>query len=174
VPDYLASADVCLCLRWPTGRETSASWLRALAAGRATVVADLAHTDEAAGYDPRTWMLDPAGSGEAAGDAVPRPVCVAIDILDEQHSLTVAMSRLATDAELRSQLGQGARSHWERCHTLACMADDYGRTIARALARPVVRSPGLPAHLEADGTELARRMTSELGVDVDFLRPPPA
>jgi glycosyltransferase involved in cell wall biosynthesis len=174
VPTYLASADVCLCLRWPTGRETSASWLRALAAGRATVVADLAHADEAACYDPRTWTLEPAGSGEAAGDAFPRPVCVAIDILDEKHSLVLAMSRLATDAELRARLGQGARSHWERYHTLACMAADYDRVLTRALVRPVVRRPGLPSHLEADGTELVRRMTSGLGVDVDFLRPPPA
>jgi glycosyltransferase involved in cell wall biosynthesis len=174
VPAYMACADVCLCLRWPTGRETSASWLRALAAGRATVVVDLAHADEAARYDPRTWTLEPAGSGEAAGDAVPRPVCVAIDILDEKHSLALAMSRLATDAELRTRLGQGARSHWERGHTLACMADDYDRVLARALARPAERRPGLPSHLEADGTELVRRMTSALGVDVDFLRPPPA
>jgi glycosyltransferase involved in cell wall biosynthesis len=171
---YLASADVCLCLRWPTGRETSASWLRALAAGRATVVADLAHTDEAACYDPRTWALEPAGSGAAAGDRIPQPVCVAIDILDEKHSLALAMCRLATDAELRGRLGQGARSHWERYHTLARMVDDYDRVLTRALARPVERRPGLPSHLEADGTELARRMTSGLGVNVDFLRPPPA
>ena len=36
----LRSADVCLCLRWPTARETSASWLRCLAAGKPTVVPD--------------------------------------------------------------------------------------------------------------------------------------
>ncbi|MBI3263428.1 MAG: glycosyltransferase family 4 protein, partial [Acidobacteria bacterium] len=38
LPEYLRQADVCLCLRWPTGREASASWLRCLAAGRPTVV----------------------------------------------------------------------------------------------------------------------------------------
>ena len=38
-----AAADICACLRWPTNRETSASWLRCLAAGRPTIVTDLAH-----------------------------------------------------------------------------------------------------------------------------------
>src|SRR5262249_36444220 len=37
VADWLAAADACLCLRWPTALETSASWLRCLAARRATV-----------------------------------------------------------------------------------------------------------------------------------------
>ena len=39
--DYLAASDVCLCMRWPTSRETSASWLRCLAAGRPTISTDL-------------------------------------------------------------------------------------------------------------------------------------
>ena len=43
VAGHLAAADVCLCLRWPTAGETSASWLRALAAGRPTVITALAH-----------------------------------------------------------------------------------------------------------------------------------
>src|SRR5581483_2954335 len=41
---YLAASDVCLCLRWPTALETSAWWLRCMAAARATIVSDLAHT----------------------------------------------------------------------------------------------------------------------------------
>src|SRR5258708_3344957 len=43
VASHLAAADACLCLRWPTTGESSASWLRCLAAGRATVLTDLAH-----------------------------------------------------------------------------------------------------------------------------------
>jgi glycosyltransferase involved in cell wall biosynthesis len=174
LPTYLAIADVCLCLRWPTGRETSASWLRALAAGRATVVTNLAHSDEMAYYDPRTWTVERAGSGEAASEAVARPVCVGVDILDERHSLVLAMSRLSADPALRARLGHAAREHWEEYHTLACMVDDYDRVLSRALGRPVVRRPGLPPHLESDGTELLREMTSGLGVDVDILRPPSA
>ena len=60
VPDgdlaaYLLAADVCLCLRWPTSRETSAMWVRAIAAGRPTVITDLAHTADIPSLDPRTW-----------------------------------------------------------------------------------------------------------------------
>ena len=39
-----------------------------------------------------------------------QPVAVAIDILDEDHSLRLAMKRLAEDAELRQALGSAAQS----------------------------------------------------------------
>jgi glycosyltransferase involved in cell wall biosynthesis len=174
VPDdevsaHLATADVCLCLRWPSGRETSASWLRALATGRATVVINLAHSDEVAYYDPRTWTVEPAGSGDASNDLVPQPVCVGVDILDERHSLALAMSRLATDRRLRTRLGLAARMHWEQSHTLACMGEDYERVLRRALGRPAVPPRDLPAHLQSDGTALARRLLDEMGASVDFL-----
>jgi glycosyltransferase involved in cell wall biosynthesis len=178
VPDdeiaaHLSAADVCLCLRWPTGRETSASWLRALAAGRPTVVTNLAHADEMAHLDPRTWTVERAGSGAAAQDRTPTPVCVGIDILDERHSLALALMCLATDPALRTRLGRAAREHWERYHTLACMAQDYNRVLDRAMARPVVPARGLPAHLRADGTDLARRLLAGMHTGVDFLRRPP-
>ena len=152
VPDaevaaHLAAADVCLCLRWPTGRETSASWLRALATGRPTVVTNLAHADEVAYFDPRTWTVERAGSGDARADRVPEPACVGIDILDEGHSLALAMERLATDTRLRRRLGLAARAHWERSHTLACMAEDYARVLGRALVAPgcsSARAAGAP------------------------------
>jgi glycosyltransferase involved in cell wall biosynthesis len=175
VPDdevavHLAAADVCLCMRWPTGRETSASWLRAMATGRPTIITNLAHADEVAYFDPRTWTVERAGSGDTQADAVPQAACVGVDILDEGHSLALAMERLATDKRLRSRLGLAAREHWERSHTLGCMAEDYDRVLGRALVRPAVPPRGLPAHLERDGTELARRLLNETGVGVDFLR----
>src|SRR5439155_21209021 len=55
IGDYLAAADACLCLRWPTAQETSGSWVQCLAAGRATVVTDLAHLADVPAIDPRTW-----------------------------------------------------------------------------------------------------------------------
>ena len=94
---------------------------------------------------------------------------MAIDILDEQHSLGLAMRRLATDAALRAELGREARRFWERRHTLAHMADDYRAVIARTIARPNPDRSALPAHLLDDGTRLARRIVAEVGVDVDFL-----
>src|SRR5262249_24868917 len=55
IADHLAAADVCLCLRWPTAQETSASWLQCLAAARPTVITDLAHLVDVPAIDPRSW-----------------------------------------------------------------------------------------------------------------------
>ena len=57
LPAYLAASDVVLSLRWPSARETSASWLRAIAAGRATVVTDLAQHSDVPMLDPRSWTV---------------------------------------------------------------------------------------------------------------------
>ena len=46
-------------------------------------------------------------------DANFRPVSVAIDLLDEDDSLARAMTRLATDAALREELGRNAREFWQ-------------------------------------------------------------
>jgi glycosyltransferase involved in cell wall biosynthesis len=42
LPAYLGAVDACACLRWPTNHETSASWLRCLAAGQPTMITALA------------------------------------------------------------------------------------------------------------------------------------
>ena len=57
IDDYLAASDVCLCMRWPTSRETSASWLRCLAAGKPTISTDLVHTVDVPTLDPRNWSV---------------------------------------------------------------------------------------------------------------------
>jgi hypothetical protein len=59
-------------------------------------------------------------------------VCVAIDILDEDHSLRLAMRRLATDADLRASLGHGGQEYWQREHSLERMVEDYERAIQTA------------------------------------------
>ena len=160
---YLAAADVCVCLRWPTGRETSASWIQCLSAGCASVVTDLAHTVDIPALDPRSWT---PLRGSASGD----PVCVSIDILDEDHSLHLAVSRLADDLALRSRLGRRAREHWRAHHSMDRMVEDYLRLLTTAAALPdPPMSPELPYHLRTDGTELARALLVEAGVSVDFL-----
>src|SRR5919197_2770463 len=83
IGDYLAAADVCLCLRWPTALETSASWLDCLAARRATIMTDLAH------------LVD-----------VPDSVTLRVDLLDEERSLEHAMRALANDTELRERIAR--------------------------------------------------------------------
>lgn len=166
---WIQAADLCLCLRWPTSRETSASWLRCLAAGKATIVTDLAHTIEVPALDPRHWGLLHA---TARGDALDRPparetaVTVAVDILDEDHSLGLAARRLATDAALRAQLGAAARRWWEARHTLAHMEADYLAAIEAALDAPGVpagRASLPPQLLDAAGGTLSR-VVSEMGI----------
>ena len=178
LPDYLAAADVCLCLRWPSARETSASWLRCLAAGKSTITTDLAHTGDVPTLVTRgAWTPSHLGSAaqqtERSGNGDVEPVSVAIDILDEDFSLELAMRRLVRDAALRRRLGERARRYWERNHTLECMAADYRKVIAIGLrslegagGQPVTADR--PAHLLPDGAEHARQFLREVGVSTDF------
>jgi glycosyltransferase involved in cell wall biosynthesis len=126
----LGAVDVSVNLRWPTARETSGPWLQALAAGRPTIVLDLEQHAQVPALDPQTWSRRP---GATAGE----PVTVAIDIIDEDHSLDLAMTRLAHDPDLRATLGRAAREYWEREHTVSRMADDYERLLRLAQARPL-------------------------------------
>lgn len=169
----MSAADVCLCLRWPSGRETSASWLRCLAAGKPTIVTELAHTANVPALDPRTWTTLFASDGTAEGSpgsVTSPPIAVAVDILDEDHSLGLAMRRLAADARLRTALGREARLHWERAHTLGHMARDYEKAMLEATGRQPPRPERLPSHLAADGTATASEIVRRMGVGLDWSR----
>jgi glycosyltransferase involved in cell wall biosynthesis len=164
----IAAADVSLNLRWPTAREVSGPWLRSLAAGKPTVTIDLEHMAEVPSVDPRTWRTWP----EIAGGSP--PCTVSIDIVDEDHSLRLALRRLATDVSFRTALGQAARRYWLANHALDVSLSDYRRAIARALAEPVPRPP-LPPHLLDNGSRTLAGVMSEFGLpsplrtfEVDF------
>jgi hypothetical protein len=148
-------------LRWPTALETSASWLHCLAAQRATVITDLAHLADVPALDPRTWR---------SADPTHQPMTVAIDLLDEDRSLALAMRQLATDHALRDELARRGHQHWARHHTLELMAEDYRRLIPAAISRPAPIPAGLPAHFTDDYSEAGRRIASRFGADVDILR----
>lgn len=173
LPSWIAAADVCLCLRWPTAGETSASWLRCLAAGRATVITDLVHTVDVPVLDPRSWTLCDRRRDAAAASGRPDPreaVSVAIDILDEDHSLGLALRRLAMDAALRDQLGRRALAWWETHHRLEHMTQDYRTAIADAIAAPVpTPAPDLPAHLLDVGAARLASVIRETGLAADPL-----
>jgi glycosyltransferase involved in cell wall biosynthesis len=154
---HLAASDVSINLRWPTARETSGPWVRALAAGKPTVITDLVHTARVPALDPRTWT-------PRDGNAAAPPVAVAIDILDEDHSMRLAMRRLAADAALRERLGDAARRYWTREHSIDAMTDDYERLIARAVAAPMPQ-PTLPAHLRSDGAERLRALLAPFALE---------
>ena len=158
LPAYLLAADVCACLRWPTNRETSASWLRCLAAGRATLITELAHLGGVPTLDPRGWRLM-----DTARDRR-EPVAVSIDPLDETHSLELALDRLVVDRHLRERLGHAARDWWHAHHQLDAMADAYVEIIASAIATSAP-SPRLPGHLVTDGSGRLRSLARDLEVE---------
>jgi len=207
--ECIAACDVALSLRWPTAREISGPWLRALAAGRATVIMDLEHLAHVPSLDPRTWTVNVgirprrsrfaaeagdsglgtrgaglgirdsgfgkreaggrergAGSGKQEANPesrTPNPVTIAVDVMDEDHSLRLAMRRLASDPELRTRLGAAGRVYWRQEHAAECMIDDYRLALAAAAASPVPR-PALPAHLVNDGDGLLKALLADFGL----------
>lgn len=158
--DSIALVDVSLNMRWPTALEMSGPWVQAIAAGRPTIIADLAHLTDIPTLDPRTWRRP--GPGPQSMDADAEAIAVGVDLLDEEHSLRLAIERLGESAALRERLGAAARRYWEREHTLERMTDDYQRAISRAAAfdAPAVTRP---AHLRPDPLAFARSLAEPFG-----------
>jgi glycosyltransferase involved in cell wall biosynthesis len=169
----LRSADVCLCLRWPTARETSASWLRCLAAGKPTIVPDQLSTVDVPTLDPRHWQLKHDRSDAATVFQPPDPsraVAVSIELADEEAMLRQALRRLVADAPLRQTLGARAREWWIGRHAVARMHRDYLATIAWAASLPAPAFPAdAPPHLHPEPSSLARDLLAPFGVDIDIL-----
>ena len=157
----IAACDIALNLRWPTAREVSGPWLRCLAAGKPTITIDLVHAGDVPSIDPRTWLPNQPES---------RPACtVAIDIVDEDHSLGLAMRRLAADADLRARLGTAGRHYWIQNHSVDVMLDDYRALLDRARSSSSTMSPdSLPAHLLDAGAGTLRDVVNQLGVSMPF------
>lgn len=155
LPACLAAADLVVSLRWPSARETSASWVRAIAAGRPTIVSDLADQADLPALDPRSWTIQHA----RAVEGLLEPVAVSVDLLDEGHSLTLALKRLTSDAALRARLGAAARAHWAAGHTVAHMAARYEAVCAEASLLPDP-APALPDHLRPDPSGFARGLVA--------------
>jgi glycosyltransferase involved in cell wall biosynthesis len=159
LPAYLSAVDVCLNLRWPTGRETSAAWMRCLAAAKPTIVTDLVHETDVPALDLRSMRV--ASTGPAGAE----PVCVHVELIDEIHMLRLALQRLTGDRELRARIGLAARRYWAEHATVALMARDYEAVMARAAATPTPATPAnWPRHLTADGSATARALAREIGV----------
>lgn len=158
--EYLSAADVSVNLRWPTAREMSGPWLRALAARVPTITTDLSHLVEIPSLDPRTWLVSHTSEG-----STPEPVSVAIDILDEDHSLRLAMRRLASDTSLRDRLAHAGFLYWEREHRFERMVDDYERLIVRAIETPAPQAAQLPAHLRQSGETRLHDILNAFGLE---------
>ena len=155
-------ATVAVALEWPPTGAPPIAGLRAMAAGLPVIVFETEAVAAWPALDPQTWQ--PRGY---RSDVV--PVVVSIDPRDEEHSLMLAMRRLSSDAALRARLGDAAR-RWAREHasvrTAALAWDDV---LSDAIVSRPVATAGVPRHLTADGTAVARAILEEMGVTVDFL-----
>jgi glycosyltransferase involved in cell wall biosynthesis len=110
--DYIAAADVCLNLRYPSAGETSASLLRLFSAGKPVLVT-------------RT----------GAYAELPDGVCAKIEADEyEQDLLCAHLEFFAQRPDMRAALGANAREFVAQCHTLAQAAAAYADFL-QAVAR---------------------------------------
>ncbi|HEY6509410.1 MAG TPA: hypothetical protein VIY56_15425 [Vicinamibacterales bacterium] len=158
-----AAADVVVAVRWPLHGAPLVSALSGMAAARPVIVAETSTTAAWPALDPQTWRARDVGRGAV-------PIVVSIDPRDEEHSLVLALRRLVVDATLRTDLGNAAQAWWATHattdHAVASWQAvlDEGRSLT-----PRSRPEGWPRHLDADGSELARRLLAEGGVDLDAI-----
>ncbi len=156
------AADVVVTLRRPAVGAPIAAALRGMSLRKAVVVAETAHTAAWPSLDPQTWQ--PRGFDRSAA-----PVAVSVDPRDEEHSLFLALQRLAGDSALRAALGNAGHAWWREHATAAraAAAWDTVFTEARHLAPPA-RPASWPAHLADDGTSRARAILAEAGLTTDL------
>ena len=155
-------ADVIVATRWPSlGRPLLAA-LTGAAAGKAVVVAETESTAVWHSLDPQTWQPRTIATGSAPPQP---PMAISIDPRDEEHSLVLALTRLASDGSLRSSLGDAARAWWAQHATVAHAVGAWRALLEDAVSMPAPpRPPGWPAHLDADGSGLASQILEEFGV----------
>lgn len=120
--DYVAAADICLNLRYPTAGETSASLLRLLGAARPTLVSAVGSFAE-----------------------LPPHVAAQVDLDDAEAGQLVAYCRrLLDDPPFAAALGAAARRFVADQHTLPRAAASMAAAVAAFLGRPA------PALLRAE------------------------
>jgi len=157
-----AAADVVIATQWPTFGRPLTDALSGFAAGRAVIVAETASTAQWPTLDPQTWQ--PRSISIGTGHAAP-PIAISIDPRDEEHSLMLALVRLANDAALRAALGDAARAWWAQHATVAHAVNRWRAVLleARTLRVPP-RPPGWPAHLDADSGGTMRAVLDQFGI----------
>jgi hypothetical protein len=163
-PQNVLDADVVVATRWPSlGRPLRAA-LMAAAAGRSVVIAETESTAAWPALDPQTWQPRALATGVTAPAA---PIAISIDPRDEEHSLVLALTRMAGDSALRASLGAAAREWWARQATVAHAVAAWQALLEEARTLPAPgRPPGWPAHLDEDASGLANSILEDFGVSL--------
>ena len=162
VSGELNAADVVVAMQWPTFGRPLTDALAGLAAGRAVIVAETASTAHWPCLDPQTWQPRSPSIGVGSTET---PIAVSIDPRDEEHSLMLALTRLANDAALRASLSGAARTWWEQHATVAHAVEAWKALLDDARTRPAPPRPaGWPAHLDADGSGTTTAILEQFGL----------
>ncbi len=112
--EYLHLSDICICLRYPTAGETSASMLRAMEAGKPVVISNYAQFSR-----------------------FPDDCTVKVDLGSYEEGLLVEyMKHLMTDEELRRNIGENARKYVHEYHSLENAAREYTSFIEECAKKP--------------------------------------
>jgi hypothetical protein len=163
--DVLASADVIVSTAWPPTGGCADDVLAAMSLGIPAVVMESTDTAGWPSVNPQTWQPRETGPDASA------PICVSLDPRDEEHSLMLALRRLATDVATRARLGTAAQAQWTRLHAPNVAATAFEAILAAAhVAEPPTHPANWPAHFSADASRTARRILDEFGLGVDVLR----
>jgi hypothetical protein len=156
------AADVVVALRRPALGVPIAAALRGMSLRKPVIVAETAHTAPWPALDPQTWQ--PRGFNRDV-----TPIAVSLDPRDEEHSLFLALQRLASDRALRITLGEAAHAWWQAHATATRAAAAWEVVLADAMTLDAPAPPaGWPAHLGDDGTARARAILAECGVTTDL------
>jgi hypothetical protein len=159
-------ADVILTLQWPGFGKAQTLALAAMGSGKPVVVLETEASADWPMLDPQTWRARGLGSTSAVG--------VSIDLRDEEHSLGLAIRRLASDEALRCRLGEAGRAWWQDHASVDAAIKAWRKVLGEAASLDRPPQPGhWPAHLNVDGLERAREILGEFGVGADLFEPRP-
>ncbi len=161
----MARCDVVIASGWPPMHHAPVAVLAAMAAGKAVVTTEMDVTAGWPALDPQTWQPRDLAVTE-------RPIAVTVDPRDEEHSLMLAIRRLSADAASREQLAAAAHAWWKANATPVQAAAAWTQILEEAVRlSPPPRPDDWPSSLAADGTELARAILAEFGLDAANLNP---
>jgi hypothetical protein len=151
----LRDADLIVATEWPPARGAPTAALLGMAAVKPVVVLEVEATAGWPALDPQTWQ--PRGWSGAS------PIVVSIDPRDEEHSLLLAVRRLAADAPLRARLAAAGHAWWREHATIDHAVRAWEQLLADAAA-----TAAPPRHGQ-DHSDGLRATLAEFGVQVDFL-----
>jgi len=141
----LNAATIVLNLRYPTAREMSATLLRALGAGRVTLVSEQIHLTD-----------------------IPADIAPRVPLFDEDEAIARIVQDLLADEGLLRVRAQRAREFVDSVHGVESVAGEYEAAIAAALeARSLFRPPaGIPGHLRPLASRIRPSLPSGHGIDL--------